>query len=85
MLVSLKCCWNSGKQCRHDVFDVSGSTLFSQAMSLQILRVITIFNISITKTSLFKHVENFTNKSRKLSDKNSDNYLISAQKKDCGF
>ena len=40
---------------------------------------------TITKTSLFKSIENFTNKKWKFSDKNSDILHISAQNKDCGY
>ena len=39
---------------------------------------------SITKTSLFKCIENFTTKNWKFSDKNSDIFNISAQNIDCG-
>ena len=35
---------------------------------------------AITKTRLFKYIENFTTKHWKFSDKNSDIFLISAQK-----
>ena len=43
------------------------------------------FTMSITKTCLFKHTENFTNKKWKFSDKNSDIFHISAQNIDsCG-
>ena len=37
----------------------------------------------ITKTSLFKYIESFTTK--KISDKNSDIFHISAQNIDCGY
>ena len=40
---------------------------------------------SITKTRLFKYIENFTTKNWKFSDKNSDNFQISAQNIDCGY
>ena len=42
---------------------------------------------SITKTCLFKYIENFTSKNGKLSDKNSqtDIFHISAQNIDCGY
>ena len=40
---------------------------------------------NITKTSLFKYIENFTTKKWKLSDKNSDIFHISAQNIDCGY
>ena len=33
--------------------------------------------VDITKTRLFKYIENFTNKNCKFSDKNSDNFHIS--------
>ena len=36
--------------------------------------------ITITKTPLFKYIENFTTKNWKFSDKNSDIFHISAQK-----
>ena len=39
----------------------------------------------ITITRLFKYIENFTTKKRKLSDKNSDIFHISAQNIDCGY
>ena len=38
----------------------------------------------ITKTRLFKYIENFSTKNWKFSDKNSDNFHISAQNIDCG-
>ena len=42
-------------------------------------------NILITKTRLFKCIENFTSKNWKFSDKNSDIFHISAQNIDCGY
>ena len=39
----------------------------------------------ITKTHLFKYIENFTTKNWKFSDKNSDIFHISAQNIDCGY
>ena len=53
----------------------------------------TLFNILkyldtqhvITKTRLFKYIENFTSKIWKFSDKNSDIFHISAQNIDCGY
>ena len=39
----------------------------------------------ITKTRVFKYVENFTSKNWKFSDKNSDICHISAQKIDCKY
>ena len=39
----------------------------------------------ITKTRLFKCIENFTNKNWKFSDKNFDSFHISAQNRDCGY
>ena len=40
----------------------------------------------ITKTRLFKYIENFTSKKTwKFSDKNSDIFHISAQNIDCGY
>ena len=37
------------------------------------------------KTRLFKYIENFTTKTWKFSDKNSDIFHISAQNIDCGY
>ena len=39
----------------------------------------------ITKTRLFKYIENFTSKNIKFSDKKSDIFHISAQNIDCGY
>ena len=39
----------------------------------------------ITKTRIFKYIENFTTKSWKFSDKDSDLFYISAQNIDCGY
>ena len=39
----------------------------------------------ITKTRLFKYIENFTSKNWKFLDKNSDIFHISAQNIDCGY
>ena len=40
---------------------------------------------TITKTRLFKYIENFTTKKGNFSDKNSDIRHISAQNRDCGY
>ena len=40
--------------------------------------------LNITKTHLFKYIENFTTKEGKFSDKKSDIFHISAQNIDCG-
>ena len=42
-------------------------------------------SFTITKTRLFKHIENFTTKNWKFSDKSSDIFHISAQNIDCGY
>ena len=42
-------------------------------------------NIDITKTRLFKYIENFTTKNWKFSDKKSDIFHIIAQNIDCGY
>ena len=39
----------------------------------------------ITKTRLFKYIENFTTKNWKFSDKNSNIFHISALNIDCGY
>ena len=44
-----------------------------------------IFFIDITKTRLYKYIENFTTKKGKFSDKNSDILHISAQNIDCEY
>ena len=40
---------------------------------------------SITKTRLFKFIENFTTKKGKISDTNSDIFHIPAQNIDCWY
>ena len=40
---------------------------------------------TITKTRLFKYIENFTTKNWKFSDKNFDIFYISAQNIDCEY
>ena len=39
----------------------------------------------ITKTRLFKYIENFTTENWKFSDKNFVIFHISVQNRDCGF
>ena len=39
----------------------------------------------ITKTRLYKYIENFTTKNNKFSNKKSDIFHISAQNIDCGY
>ena len=41
--------------------------------------------MNITKTCLFKYIENFATKHWKFSDKNSDIFQISVQNIDCGY
>ena len=41
--------------------------------------------VTITKTRLFKYIENFTTQNWKFSDKNSDIFHLSAQNMDCGY
>ena len=43
------------------------------------------FIYPITKTCLFKYIENFTTKNGKFSDKNSDIFHISAENVDFGY
>ena len=43
------------------------------------------FHNGITKTRLFKYIENFTTKEGKFSDKKPDIFHISAQNIDCGY
>ena len=40
---------------------------------------------AITKTRLFKYIENFTTKKGNFQIENSDIFLISAQNIDCGY
>ena len=40
---------------------------------------------AITKTRLFRYIENFITKNWKFPDKNSDIFHISAQNIDCGY
>ena len=40
---------------------------------------------NITKTHLFKYIENFTSKTENFQIKNSDIFHISAQNIDCGY
>ena len=47
--------------------------------------VVVVVLVFITKTRLFKYIENFTTKNLKFSDKNSDIFHISAQNIDCGY
>ena len=46
---------------------------------------LSFFRCLITKTGLFKYIENFTTKNWNLSDKNADIFHISAQNIDCGY
>ena len=41
--------------------------------------------VYITKTRLFKYIQNFTIKNRKFSNKYCDIFCISAQNIDCGY
>ena len=41
--------------------------------------------IHITKTCLFKYIENFTTKNENFQMKNSGSFHISAQNIDCGY
>ena len=50
----------------------------------RIIWIIVIF-LYITKTRLFKYIENFTTKNWKFSDKNSDIFHISPRNIDCGY
>ena len=43
------------------------------------------FDISITKTCLFKYIENFTSKTENFQIKNSDIFHISARNIDYGY
>ena len=53
-----------------------------------VMRCLKCLKSVITKTRLFKYIENFTTKTRKFSDRNSDIFFffsISAQNIDCGY
>ena len=43
------------------------------------------YNFHITKTRLFKYIENFTSENWKFSEKKSDMFHISVQNIDCGY
>ena len=59
-------------------------SLFSKAIFFTFIILINI--IRITKTCLFKYIENFTSKKLKnIQIKNSDIFHISAQNIDCGY
>ena len=66
-----------------------GSTLFAQVCLSEclgeMLYVMRSVLVHITKTRLFKYIENFTTKKGKFSDKNADIFHISAQNIDCGY
>ena len=58
----------------------------NKLMELLILKVcLFLFQTFITKTHLFKYIENFSAKNCKFSDKNLDIFHISAQNIDCGY
>ena len=44
-----------------------------------------VTRLAITKTRLFKYIENFTSKTVNFQIKNSDIFHISAQNIDCGY
>ena len=44
-----------------------------------------LLKLVITKTGLFKYIENFTTKNGKFSDKKCDIFHISAENIDCGY
>ena len=44
-----------------------------------------VISYKITKTRLFKYIENFTTKKGKFSDKKSDIFHMSSQNIDCGY
>ena len=53
--------------------------------SMVLYRVVTENVTYITKTRLFKYIENFISKNWKFSDKNTHIFQISAQNIDCGY
>ena len=65
------------------IFNCSG---ISKTRFVYVLKIClnTLYNTYITKTRLFKYIENFTTKNGKFSDKNSDLFHISAKNIDCG-
>ena len=58
---------------------------FSAFLLFQIWLQFVLLFLFITKTCLFKYIENFTTKNWKFSDKNSDIFHISVQNIDCGY
>ena len=65
------------KNCKRKLYERNFKVLIIQRMYSLIC--------CITKTRLFKYIENFTIKNWKFSDKNSDIYHISAQNIDCEY
>ena len=57
---------------------------FDSFLNWIVCRTKEVQSSNITKTSLFKYIENFTTKKWKVSDKNSDIFHISAQNIDSG-
>ena len=64
----------------------ANTDLFCSGLLVQIFRVNMTPLQNITKTRLFKYIENFISKNWKFSDKkNTDIFHISAQNIDCGY
>ena len=64
----------------HHLIHCSGD----QLKTIKLVKTVT-FLIVITKTRLFKYIENFTSKNIKFSDKKSDIFHVSARNIDCGY
>ena len=67
-------------------FDLSfSSSLLAKLFFSVQLKKIFIRYKNITKTRLFKYIENFTSKNGKFSDKSSEIFHISVQNINCGY
>ena len=79
----VKCITNGIKMCK--VFNIQPFEILLYELRDLKLQYKTLTNrFYITKTRLFKYIENFTTKNWKFSVKNSDIFHISAQNIDCG-
>ena len=70
-----------------DLHEISGFILINFIISSATKLLMSLSNLSesISKTRLFKYIENFTTKNWQFSDKNSDIFHIYAQNTDCGY
>ena len=65
--------WNKKKKNTHTQKNKTKTQLY-----YDLYDIVNVIYLFITKTRLFKYIENFTTKNWKFSDKNSDSFHISA-------